>query len=554
MALFFLRQNFGDNCGDAQAPADGFGSAPVVACGHDDVHTQLPEGGNGGGTAGFGGIRNGDQTQQTAIRSKKQRRLSLCGQSFCLGENGCDIHAGCFQHGPVAAQSLLPADGGFYAAAVDCSKTTDGNGRKCTPGCFLGDSRGQGMLRRPLQAGCNGQKIFLGNAGRREKIGNAGLTFGDGAGFVQHHSVDMVQGFQRGGGFNKDTIFCTLSGANHDGHRCGQPQRTGAGDHQYRNGGGQSKAKGCPAEQPDQKRDQGDCHDGRDENAGDFIGQAGNRGFGSGSIFHQMNDLGQGRVLSHPGGFKHKGAGFIDGSRNYGVAGTFFNGDAFAGQGGLIHGRCPLHHGTVCADALTGADADTVAHADFLNRYCEFLSVSKDGSGFGRQIHQFFDSGGRFAAGAGFQEFAHGDQCEDHTGGLKVEAHMILLHQRGVVMAEAVGQLVENENTVSHGSGGTDGYQGIHVGRTVPQRFEADPVVFAVEGKDGEGEQQLGQGKGQQIVMPRQERRQGQAQHVPHGDVEQGEEERDGPEEAVLHLVQFSLIPDLRRFAHRGGS
>ena len=29
----------------------------------------------------------------------------------------------------------------------------------------------------------------------------------------------------------------------------------------------------------------------------------------------------------------------------------------------------------------------------------------------------------------------------------------------------------------SHGSGGTDGYQGIHVGRTVPQRFEADPVV-----------------------------------------------------------------------------
>ncbi len=85
MALFFLRQNFGDNCGDAQAPADGFGSAPVVAGEHDDIHTQLPESGNGGGTAGFGGICNGDQTQQTAIRSKKQRRLSLCGQSFCLG-------------------------------------------------------------------------------------------------------------------------------------------------------------------------------------------------------------------------------------------------------------------------------------------------------------------------------------------------------------------------------------------------------------------------------------------------------------------------------------
>ena len=123
-----------------------------------------------------------------------------------------------------------------------------------------------------------------------------------------------------------------------------------------------------------------------------------------------MNDLGQGRVLSHPGGFKHKGAGFIDGSRNYGVAGTFFNGDAFAGQGGLIHGRCPLHHGTVCADALTGADADTVAHADFLNRYCEFLSVSKDGSGFGRQIHQLSNGLARLALAARFQVFAQRNQ------------------------------------------------------------------------------------------------------------------------------------------------
>ena len=37
----------------------------------------------------------------------------------------------------------------------------------------------------------------------------------------------------------------------------------------------------------------------------------------------------------------------------------------------------------------------------------------------------------------------------------------------------------------------------------------------------GRGEQQLGQGKGQQIVMPARKRQRGRP-HVPHGDVEQG--------------------------------
>ena len=78
--------------------------------------------------------------------------------------------------------------------------------------------------------------------------------------------------------------------------------------------------------------------------------------------------------------------------------------------------------------------------------------------GFGRQIHQLFDGGGRFAAGAGFQEFAHSDQCEDHTGGLEIEAHMILLHQSGVAVAKAVGELIEDENAVGHGGGRADGH------------------------------------------------------------------------------------------------
>ena len=63
---------------------------------------------------------------------------------------------------------------------------------------------------------------------------------------------------------------------------------------------------------------------------------------------------------------------------------------------------------------------------------------------------------------------------------------MMLLHQRGVVMAEAVGQLVERKYCKPWQRRNRR-LPGIHVGRTVPQRFEADPVVFAVEGKDGEG-------------------------------------------------------------------
>ena len=147
---------------------------------------------------------------------------------------------------PGCRQSLLPADGGFYAAAVDCSKTTDGNGRKCTPGCFLGDSRGQGMLRRPLRQAAMVRRSSSETPG----AGRRSVTRGLPSVMVPVLSSTTVSIWCRVSSAEADLtripFSAPLSGANHDGHRCGQPQRTGAGDHQYRNGGGQSKAKGCP--------------------------------------------------------------------------------------------------------------------------------------------------------------------------------------------------------------------------------------------------------------------------------------------------------------------
>ena len=118
---------------------------------------------------------------------------------------------------------------------------------------------------------------------------------------------------------------------------------------------------------------------------------------------------------------------------------------------------------------------------------------------------------------------------------------MVLLHQSHVPSADAVDDLVQGEYAVHHGGGRAHGHQGVHVGRPVPQGLEAALVVLVVDIEDGKGQQQLGQGVGPHVLMPGQEGGDRHAQHMPHGQVEQGQQEHHGPHEAALHPRQLLL-------------
>lgn len=62
------------------------------------------------------------------------------------------------------------------------------------------------------------------------------------------------------------------------------------------------------------------------------------------------------------------------------------------------------------------------------------------------------------------------------------------------------GDLIDDIDAIDHRRRGTHRDEGIHVGGAVPQGFEAGEEVVPVQIENGQGEQELGKGKGQRIV------------------------------------------------------
>ena len=64
-----------------------------------------------------------------------------------------------------------------------------------------------------------------------EGFGREG-RLGEGAGFVDNHSIYLAYLFQGGGIFDEDVFLCRFANAHHEGCRCGKSHCTGTGYHQ----------------------------------------------------------------------------------------------------------------------------------------------------------------------------------------------------------------------------------------------------------------------------------------------------------------------------------
>ncbi len=78
---------------------------------------------------------------------------------------------------------------------------------------------------------------MFGNAVQRDYIGDAGFSFGDGAGFVQHDGRNFFHLLDGSAFPDEHAVFSAHTGTDHQSGRCGQSQRTRTGDDQYGNGG-----------------------------------------------------------------------------------------------------------------------------------------------------------------------------------------------------------------------------------------------------------------------------------------------------------------------------
>ena len=584
---FVAGEHFGEDViviavGDARLGGDGVGGAAIVSGDHRRCDAPVFQSGHHVGGFGFDGVGCGDDAHEAILGV-----IAVHGHDggFTFGGQGVVF----VLHGEGDAELIekrraadapgAAVDPGFDSPARKGPEGLDG-GEGESPlfgGFHHGD--GQGMLGVGFGRRRGRQQVILIEISIDDNVGEYGLSLGEGSGFVEDDPGDAVGGFQGAAAFEEEAEFGAPSGAHHNRRGGGQSQGTGAGDNQNGDEYVEGEDPRSTADEPYPAGEEGDGDDDGDEIAGNHVGEAGDGGFGALGFFHQANDSGEDGVPAHPGGLDVNHAVGVDGGSHHFVADALVHGDAFAGNHGFINGGGAEDDAAVRGDAFTGFYQEDVAGADFgdgdfdwdagfgfpgggdsfggfgfsgtLGSFGYFrgsggFGAGEDKGGSGLEGGEFADGFGGFPLGYGFEEFSQEDEGDNHPGGFEVE-----VGGHGRIALEDAD---EGPDAVEDGGGGADGDEGVHVGMPPDQGAESGCVESMPGGEDGNGEGKLGEGEAQGTAIGLQKSGDGQAEHVPHGQIDQGEGEEGGEEESGEQGSNFALsaLPAFVRYAGRG--
>ncbi len=332
-----IGEHSGDHVIHASLRADRFRGSFVVPGQHDDADTliaQLPD-----GLGGFclDGVRHGDDADKTTAALKEERRFSFPGKTFSglcrrrVGFVPSEDKAG------VSAANLIPVDDAFQPVPREGFEVPRLAGGNAAAFGFCGDGFGKRVFAHSLKGISRAEQFRLGTARRRQDIRDLRLAGGNRAGLVQCGDLDLADIFQSLGGLEENAVLRADTAADHNGDRRRQSQRTGTGDDQHRNRARQREAQRPSRNQPSGKHDKRNADHRRDEHAGDFIRNAGNRRLRGGGVGHHADDLRQACVRADAGRAAVEMPGLIDGSGRNRVARVFIDRDGFAGQGGFVN-------------------------------------------------------------------------------------------------------------------------------------------------------------------------------------------------------------------------
>ena len=266
------------------------------------------------------------------------------------------------------------------------------------------------MLAFLLQRNGVGQKLVLRYACRREKIRDCRLAGGDGAGFVERNDLNSAGFLQAGCRLEENAVLRAETAADHDRNRRRQAQRARAADDQHRNAARQTVAEGLADQQPDNRCDNCNRNDRRDKNAGDLVGNFGNRRFGRRRVGDHLNDLRERRVLPDARGAAGQKARLVDRCGRDRIAGGFVRRDALAGERCLVDCARAIEHHAVDRNALAGADDEGVSGLHLLDGDGFFFPVPNDRRRLGCQLHEALECIRRLALRPGLEHLADGDE------------------------------------------------------------------------------------------------------------------------------------------------
>ena len=354
----------------------------------------------------------------------------LFHQAGVTGGNGLAVH---LRGHAMAAQLLHVRDpGGVDGLAV---------------GSF--DAQGDGVLGPAFRQRSGFHQCGVGHALGGVDAGDLKGALRQGAGLIEHHNAGVCQLFQIGRAFDEDAAGGSTADAAEKAQRDGDDQRTGAADDKE----GQSavdpivKAGGLSHEQQHHRRQESQRQCAVADSGGVHPGKAGDKVFCPrlfhAGIFHQIEDLRDGRFAKFLSGAHLQQAGHVYAAADDLVPGVHVPGQDLAGQGGSVQGRSALHDDAIDRHPLAGLHHDDRAHLDLIRVYLLQLAVLALDIGVVRaDVHQAGNALAALAHSHALEQFA--DLVKDDNGAAlhivaqRKRAHGGHCHQEALVKGLAV--------------------------------------------------------------------------------------------------------------------
>ena len=196
MAFLVLGHHTGDDFADTSSLSNGLGGDLIVPGEHDHLNPHLfqffycPRAGL------LDHIGHGDQSHDTALPGKIQGGIPLQGQLFTSLGQISRINPLFLHQQEIAGQGGFSLKLSFGAPSGQSDEILHWHRTKSLLARIHQHRFGQRVLRRPFQSGGQLQKFLLRNARGRNDLGHLGFSLGNGAGFVQHHSIHRAGDLQ----------------------------------------------------------------------------------------------------------------------------------------------------------------------------------------------------------------------------------------------------------------------------------------------------------------------------------------------------------------------
>ena len=419
--------------------------------------------GDGGGAGRLDGVGHGGHGQHAAAVTQGDGALAL---AFQLVQARFQLGAG---HAQLAHQ---PAVAQLEGHAVQCrADAAAGQGgeflhvQQCRAGVARGIGHGQryGVVGTRRQARRDQRGRMAGLVGHVPilDVGLHRLAMRERAGLVQRQPFQVAAFFEVHAALDQDAAARRGGQSADDADRRGNDQGAGAGDDQQRQGAVDGVEPGLVPQQGRQHRhQQRDAHHGGRIDAGKAVDEALRGRPGALGLFDGMDDARQRGVSRRRGDPVLEGACRVHRGRVDRIVLRFFHRQAFARDGGLVHGRAAADDDAVGGDALARTHSDDVTRLQFGGGYFQPLAICLlHGGRFRRQVQQSAHGIACPVEGTGFDQFGHVEQ-EHHHG--------------------RFGPLSDQD-----GAGDGDAHQGIDVEVAVAHGDPALAVGADAAGQDG---------------------------------------------------------------------